>query len=209
MQITEVFVGRAIWFLDTTKLNPSRVPLGEMMARMKDRYRFQIFPTRLEDLDAAKGLAYQHGVFTFTKQIGVSLYIYNNGWIADTLDSTEASNAFLVDLAAWLSKDLGMRDAGELLTETRYDSQVEFESDINFASLTKLSEFTSLLRSTTKATSELSALLFRAEKGSVNFSVERRDNVAFAEKKYFSKALLPTTEHLRLLQEFERIFTQS
>jgi hypothetical protein len=36
------------------------------------------------------------------------------------------------------------------------------------------------------------------------FSIQRRDNTPFSEKKYFSDAPLPTDVHLRLLEQFEK-----
>lgn len=71
----------------------------------------------------------------------------------------------------------------------------------------KIRLFSELLRTYTQNPTEQSwALLFEPDGGNTSFSFERRVNVPFANKQYFSKALLSTRKHIELLDHFEEIF---
>jgi hypothetical protein len=208
METVEIRLARSIWFIDIQSLNPAGLALGPIHSALKERYKFLVFPTTPDQFDLAKGVKYEGGEFTFEgKKIEVSLTVYGNGWVGDTATSTEATDAFLNDLVEWLVTN-GLRPAKDVVTNTLYDSHIVLKSHINLTqSCEKLSSFVKLLKEHShNQTEETWAFVFEADNTKFpTFTFERLANVLYSENKYFSKAALPTSTHLQLLKDFERI----
>jgi hypothetical protein len=212
MQLSEIILARTIWFIDLKFINPVGLAWGPIQSAMKERYKFLVYPVVPSDFDLQKGTKYEGGEFEFNgDKIAVSLTVYLNGWSVDTQVSTEASDAFLADLSAWLSKSFKIRE-GNWVSRILYDSQVGFISEVRLSeSLNKLKAIKELIiNSSGNEQEDFTALVFGSDPASKNptiptFSFERRVNVNFSENKYYSKAALPTSEHIRLVEQVEAI----
>ena len=125
MKNISVLLARAVWFTDLQLINPSGLALGPIQATLRDRYKFLVYPTSPQELDITKGIKYADGEFGFEgKTIGVTVRMYNNGVAADTIVSTEASEAFLNDLTTRVTT-IGLRFPKDSITKIVYESQVE------------------------------------------------------------------------------------
>jgi len=215
MQVSEVVLARTVWLLNLKLLNAAGLAWGPILSSFKDRYKFLNYPTMPAEFDLTKGLRYAGGEFIFDgKQVGVGITIYNDGLVADSLVSTETSDAFLEDLAGWITGNFGFRPAQDIITRVIYDSQLELKADIDLTkSFDKIAAFSSILREFSgNPTEESSGFIFACDPSLPNytfptFTFERRVGVKFLEKKYFSKATLSTRKHIQVLEQFERIFS--
>src|SRR6266446_507238 len=210
MQIDEITLARTVWFVNFSAINPMGLAFGPISKMLIDRYGFLTYPTAPTDFDFSKGIAYGNGQFQFEgNSLAVGLTIYSTGWMGDSLVSTDASDAFLKDLASWAISHFPIKDPVQLITRYVYDSQLYLTSDVNItAASEKLRTFTDLLKKARGSqTEEVWGLLFNPD-GSTgySFSFERKANTPYAEKKYFTKAAVSTERHIKLLDEFEKLF---
>lgn len=209
MHIDQVVLARTVWLVNLQLINPLGLAFRPISDAFKERYRFLNYPVNPSDFDASKGITYTAGEFQFEGNlIAVALTVYNDGWVADTSVSTEASEAFLYDLSGWLTSAYAIKDARELVTKIAYDSQFYVTSELSLLDASKkIRTFTELLREFTgNVTEEPWALLFEPDGAATSFSFERRVNTPFSKKQYYTKAALPTSKHVELLTQFERIF---
>ena len=215
MQVAEVILARTVWLLNVKLLNAAGLAWGPILSSFKDRYKFLRYPTTPAEFDLTKGVQYGGGEFMFNgKQVGVGITMHSDGLVADSLVSTETSDAFLEDLAGWITGNFGFRPAQDITTRVIYDSQLEFKSDIDLTkSFDKITAFSAILREFSgNPTEESSGFIFACDPGLPNptfptFTFERRAGAKFLEKKYFSKAILPTRKHIQILEQFERMFS--
>ena len=208
MNNRQIVLARSVWLFDLNEINPLGVALGPVHTALRERYQFLQYPSRPEDF-AKTEITYQQGEFS---GIGVNLFMYSDGLIADTRTSTETSDAFLNDLLTWAQDTFKFRYEQQLIKKKAYDSQVVFNSDVTILkALGRLEEFAKTLENLEpdRATSpqDVVAIAFRNEKDTArpSFTFERRDNTPFSENKYFSRAALSTKEHLHLIEEFEQL----
>ena len=211
MQDVEILLARTVSFIDMAALNPTGLAFGPIHAAFRERYNFLIYPTRPEQFDSTAGIVYKSGTFEFEgKNISVEMTLYGNGWLVDTHMSTEASDAFSQDLLNWLRSTYALKTE-KAVSRIVHESQLGFRSEVDLTKIKELRRFTKLLAGATKDISyEAWAFLFQGDNsnsGNPAFTFERRANVPFKERKYFSKAPLPTKVHLELIPEFEKIFT--
>ena len=136
MKITEILLARTVWFVDLQKLNPEGLAYGSIYSSLKERYKFLRYPTTPSEIDLNKGTHFGGGEFDYEgKKIGVGITVYNNGWAADSLVSTESSEAFLEDISAWLTDTVGLLQAKNFVTKIIYDSQLVLHSELELKKL--------------------------------------------------------------------------
>jgi hypothetical protein len=209
MKITEILLARTVWFVDLQKLNPEGLAYGSIYSSLKERYKFLRYPTTPSEIDLNKGTLFGGGEFDYEgKKIGVGITVYNNGWAADSLVSTESSEAFLEDISAWLTDTVGLLQAKNFVTKIIYDSQLVLHSELDLKKLcAKLKSFSSIVgKASGNPIEEVAGFTIGSGKYPyATFAVERRNNVEFSEMKYFSKASVPTSKHIYLLEEFEKL----
>lgn len=219
MELLSVNRARSIWLLPLVDLNPyGRYTLTKIPS-VAERYRFMQWPTKLEELDPAKGIKFTGGTFTKSDQtdIGVEVVIYSDGLIADTRSSTDDSDSFLDDLLKWHAEDHGDVPYQKILRRKLYVSELWVRPEKPLSSLHReLQTFSERLTALISDVSpfpiryEFSTIMFSAEPGRVSppapFRFERALDVPFDEERYFSVAPLPTSIHLQMLNEFEKIF---
>ena len=182
----------------------------EALERFRGRYTFTKFPTRLEDIDPAKGIELNEGKFGEIRIDRIT--VFQNGIIIDTRSSTEDSEKVLDDIIA-----LANEAFGAVIHPVRkgFTSQFIFQSNMRMLALHPIvPKIAETLTSHASAdfkhpfTFEPSALLFnvdlsQAKTAPAVFSIERRAEIPFAENTYFSNAPLRTAEHIEVIKQFE------
>ncbi len=208
MQVIDIVLARTVWFFDLKAINPSGLASGPVHTALKDRYKFLLYPSTVNDFDLTKGVKYASGEFLFDGRLrAVTLSVFNNGCVADTLVSTEASEALLEDSAKWLST-LGYEYAKKLVTTVGYESQVVIKSNIDlskqFANAQHIVSLISELSG--NPTLQVSGFVVGASDNYLKstFYLERRVTIPFSENQYFSTATLPTSKHLQILNALEK-----
>lgn len=210
MRVTDIVLARTVWLFDISRLNQKGIALGVVHRALLERYRFISVPKLgPESFEGKGGLTYGSGEFEFEgSPLSVGFTIYSDGWWGDSTLSTDVSDAFLNDVSQWLISTFSFRNPQELTTKRVYDSSLNLESDVLLMNMSdKVRLFSELLRTYTgNATEEAWAMLFEPDGGNTSFTFERRVNVPFSTKQYYSKALLSTERHIELLGHFEEIF---
>jgi len=210
MQVTEVILARIILFAEVRLLNSSGLSLQPIHSGLLERYKFLIYPTAPSEFDFTKGVRYSEGKFLFDdREIGVALTIFTDGWVVETLVSTEASEAFWNDVADWVTT-IGFISAKELVTSKVYESQVVAHSNLELGK--RFGEIQPLVKLIAELsgnpTEQMSGFYIGGDGARLStFTFERRTGVPFSENKYFSRAALPSSKHMRVLSEIEKILT--
>src|SRR6266567_5138979 len=104
MQITEIISAKSIWLASMSALDrQGGTAIGPIHRGLLERYKFMNHPISGPDvLTGSTGLIYKVGEFNFGgRLIGINLSIFNDGLVAETSVSTDATDAFLDDLSDW------------------------------------------------------------------------------------------------------------
>jgi hypothetical protein len=214
MEITAVMLARAVAFVEVQELNPKgQAYYPDIVAALVKRFNFRVYPTKPEDFDEAKGVQFADGKFaegTIDK-----LQIFTHGLIVDTRVSTDASEKLLRDTLVWAKSELGLHFEDRMIKRKGFGSQLTFESEMDLSQLNPVirrvsKSISSKLSGTLgqPATYEPTGILFNLDQSMSKlmpgiFSIERRVEIPFSEKKYFSNAPLATQDHIDLLVDFE------
>jgi hypothetical protein len=214
MQLASVLLARATAWIEPIDLNPKGSAFYPEIAKaLVARYRFQQFPTKPDDFDETKGVKFALGKIGDSAIDQVVIYAY--GIVLDTRASTAESRRLLEDALQWASKELGLVYQPSMIKRWQYASQVTFYSDTGLT--TNCPAFRNLAENVKKSVQDVMGENLNHELTGVlidydqlerkhplgRFSIQRRDNTPFSEKKYFSDAPLPTDVHLKILQQFE------
>jgi len=215
MQLSAVLLARIFFFLETNDLNPrGKAFFPDVIRALVERYRFQKFPQRFEDLDESKGVEFasgRSGATTIDKAV-----LYAEGISLDTRESTQRSAEVLEEILTWASEHYGLQYRKETVRRKAYVSQVTFVSEGPLLFVNPiLKDFGDRISDIVSQNLRLeckyapSALLISLDPESQRFpsgplSIEHRMGTPFSEGKYFSSAPVQTDLHLKLLEEFER-----
>lgn len=222
MKLETILLGRAIRLVRFIGRSGS-IYLHDANKALIERYGFIKVPTTLEEYDQGKGITFRHGKFLVDTAEGSrdvvidSFQIYNNGLIADTQSDTANADQFLDDVITWSTKTWGAMIHDSQPVEKIFLSNLE-------VSLAK--PLTSYLPSSVLLGGEISQYLTEyglqhepyeatgftlhfdktLSPNSVlsNFTLARRDGVAFKVGTYFSSAPLKTADHIALLEKLEK-----
>jgi hypothetical protein len=217
MNVLFVGLARTIWLFELARLNPTGMSLRGVIEEIGKRYRFAKVPANQLDLDEKHSLAFKGGTFTGARSVPiiVSLNIYNDGFVADTMSSTDETTEFLNDLTKWLYDTYGLTVPKE--RRVLYLSQIDFRSDVSLTNINRrLETFAANLEAlgnTAEKHYEVGSIQFWTEDSSKSGSaapvkIERKVSAPFSAEHYFSQAPLPTTVHIELVNEFEAILKQ-
>jgi hypothetical protein len=214
MEITAVMLARVVAFIEVQELNPKgKAYYPDIVAALVKKFNFQVYPTKPEDFDETKGVRFAEGKFAGGTVDQVQ--IFTHGLILDTRLSTDISEKLLYDTLVWVKSELGLHFDERMIKRKGYGSQLTFESEMKMSKLNpvvgNISEAISSKLSATMGqavTYEPIALLFNLDQSVTKlmpgaFSIERRAEVPFSDKKYFSNAPLETQDHIELLKAFE------
>lgn len=168
--------------------------------------------------DAAKtGAKFQTGrVVAGTKEINIAeLSIFSDGFNAVTTDTVD-SDFVIDDLFGWLKQSLGFREpATKPIRTYQSDLVVDFDNDPSqafrlFTPLMKLIQ--QELESATGFPADVQFNRFglgsdpKLTRVATEFVFERRVGAPWTSKRYFCKAHMPTSAHIRALEQLDALF---
>lgn len=214
MEITAVMLARIVAFIEVQELNPKgKAYYPDIVAALVKKFNFQIYPTKPEDFDESKGVRFAEGKFADGTIDQVQ--IFTHGMMVDTRLSTEASEKLLYSTLDWMKSELGLHFEERMIKRKGYGSQLTFESEMHLSKLNpvvgNIAEVISTKLSNAMGQEvkyEPTALLFNLDQSVSKlvpgaFSIERRAEVPFSDRKYFSNAPLGTHDHIEILKAFE------
>jgi len=214
MEITAVLLARIVAFIEVQELNPKgKAYYPDIAAALIKKFNFQVYPTKPEDFDETKGVRFANGKFADGTLDQVQ--IFSHGLMLDTRLSTDVSEKLLYDTLVWAKSELGLHFDERMIKRRGYGSQLTFESEMKMSKLNpavgNISEAISSKLSASMGQAvayEPIGLLFNLDQSVTKlmpgvFSIERRAEVPFSDKKYFSNAPLETKDHIEILKAFE------
>ncbi len=218
MQLSAVLLARVLLFIESNDLNPRGAAFyPDIIRGLAQRYNFQKYPQKFEDLDESKGVDFELGKIDGHTIQKVTIYSY--GIALETTSSTRDSETLLQDALQWASKTLGLNYQPEMVKRKVYTSQVTFYSKVPLLFIDPILQdirvtVSKLVSENLKLECiyEPSGILLSMDPETQRipapaFTVERRVATAFSENKYFSSAPLPTEVHLALLEQYEKHMT--
>ena len=186
---------------------------------LAEKYGFLVSPGEDDVFDEEKGIVFEDGAWN---NIAIdSVTIFSDGIVIDTRSSTTDSEAIFNEALEWASTSYGLTYKPEMVSRKRCVSEVVIRSVAALSGLNRgLEIFSDQLSAALNNFAnidtkfELNSVGFHYDASELKiatapFKIERLENVAYSDNKYYSVAPLPTEEHLRLLEEFEMILTQS
>lgn len=211
MNLSSISLARATILVEAESLDPKgRAFLPDVLQAFGSKYTFAKVPQKFEDIDPQKGIKFEMGK---ARDVVVdSLTIFKDGLVVDTRSSTEDSESVALDLIAFAAQAFGatVKPTRKLLI-----SQLVFTSALNLSLLHPALEI--MAKKVSDAVSETTGQRFDFEPSAIMFSpdysltklsparftIERRAEMPFAEKTYFSSAPLRTAEHIALVEQIE------
>jgi hypothetical protein len=220
MKLKSVITARAIWLFDIQDLNPKGKSIfPDLFEWLKEQYHFGKFPKAIDDRDQHGGWAFSDGDFQVKEEIFIAadLAIYSDGLVATTHSSTSDTEAFMENVLESACKDFSLVFDPQMVRRKMYLSEINVTAEGSLSVINPaLSEFARQISSalsldgaqefqpvgisfgSDQTITPISKQLF------TGFSLERKIGAPFSENRYWSKAPLPTDQHLSLLEEFER-----
>lgn len=218
MELLNVVTARSVWLFDPAEMNPTGKKITPyLFLWLQQTYGFEKIPSSATDTEE-NALVFSRGTFK-TKEgvdIGVTLKLYNDGVIAESVSSTQYTDYFINQVIRLSSEEFALAYNPTMIRYKLYLSEVHFHSNKKLIGLNpKLSKFalkiTDCLPEGIKRSYEVSGMQFGPGPAIPNlklspFQVERKIDTLPEEGKYFSRAPIETENHLRLLEEFESVF---
>jgi hypothetical protein len=224
MKLIHVKQARSVWLFDIQDLNPRGKDFGEeLIDWIKDAYSFAVAP----DIDKVltspnlptSGLVFQRGRFQAREDSFVeivSLTIHNDGIVVDTTSSTQEADRFISDLMESAAKEFGLAYEPEMIRKRLYVSTLIVRLEIAMASfhpgLTAFAERVSVaLENGPPSNFQLAGLGFWTDPNDSGvhrtFTVVPQAGKLLSEHRFYSEAPLKTEDHLRLLEDLEKVLT--
>jgi hypothetical protein len=229
MKIIHVKLARSIWLFDLQDLNPSgKDIIEELVGWIKEGYDFKIAPDPAAAMSANRaplggpgnqgpsGILFQNGRFQAREEVFVeisSLTLFRDGIVVDTPSSTLHGDQFAQGLLQTAAQQFALQYDEETVRKRLYVSELIVRSDLSLDVVNpRLTAFASRIREAFFQGSgtqlQAGGISFWSEPNDAGehriFSIERQLGKAFSERRYYSRAPLPTDEHLRLLEELEQ-----
>lgn len=215
MNVLYVGLARTIWLFDLGLLNPTGMSLKSVVEGITQRYQFSKAPKNETDADEQKSLAFKGGTFTGRRKVPlfVGLNIYTDGFVADTMASTDDSTEFLDDLARWLNETYKLAVPKHTVA---YLSQIDFQSEVPLTGINpRLKSYVEILQKQVASTSPLdvTSIQFWTEDFGkpgtpAAIRIERKISAPFSANHYFSQAPMSTRSHMESLTTFEAMLTE-
>jgi hypothetical protein len=216
MKLVTVNIARSVWLFNTGDLNPRGLDLNPILAAVKQRYRFKVFPNP-DEIRSAPHVQFGEGAFALSDgghQIEISKFtIYSDGLVAETRHSTTATDKFLGDLLAYAVGDWQLAFDPRVIKRRAYVSDLVVSADRRIEEATeKVARFSKILSEQyDDGAKEFHNLGFRlgTDPGSpgvaVTFIFERQAGVPFSEERYYTQAPFTTEKHMDLLNQLEGV----
>ena len=190
----------------------------DAVAKLRDRYSFLRVPNAPEEFDLSKGVRFNHGKFrSSTGQITIDLFQYwPNGVLAQSNATVEATSEFLRDLVEFTAKEWGFELMGENPSHF-CESHLVVQSEIDLCALVTVPKIIAdtinaemVKRGfphqyiTSRFDLHFDPVQFRRPVFPT-FAIERRIQEPFTANQFWTRAPLPTRDHLVLLESLERL----
>ena len=216
MKLVNIRSARAIWLVPLNDLNKRGRFLLPAVGGLIERYSFQKPPSEESLVTSPTKVAFEVGSFNSADgvPIYVNLTVHDDGFVVDTRASTEEADRFLQDALAWLSSEFQLPQVSDLAVRKLFVSEVTVVFDHKLAVFHPAMErFSSSLNfKTFSKPLALSRIVFSSDpsesKQTASLRIERELDTPFADNRYYSYAGTTTTEHLALLEAFERAAQQ-
>jgi hypothetical protein len=220
MQLLAVRTARFIAAITTEELNPRGLVIyPSLIEGLIAKYDFDTYPDDDAELDETKGIVFENGNWN-----GILIdivTIFGDGIVIDTRSSTKDSEAIFNEAMEWASKSVGITYSPDMVSRKIYVSELVLRSEVGFNSLNPaLESFSEKLSNTIGlyagqvSNYTLNGVTFSYDSSHLNtsvapFRIDRLEKAAYSENKYYAVAPLPTEEHLKLLEEFEAILSNT
>jgi hypothetical protein len=227
MKLIHVKQARSVWLFDISDLNPKGEDFAEELVNwIRDSYSFVVTPD-FRDVVAkagagnAVGLIFKNGRFQTAEGSFIeitSLAIHNDGIVVDTTSSTQEANRFIADLLSNAAKEFGLAYDPQVVRKRLYVSTLIVKSEMALSAIHPgLAEFaeriSANLRNGPAPSFQLAGLAFWTEPNDSGvhktFTLMPQAGKSFSEHRYYSEAPLQTEDHLRLLEDLERVLAHS
>ncbi len=215
MRLTAIMLARILAFVEVQELNPQgKSYYPDIAAALVRRFNFQVFPTKPEEFNEQTGILFSDGKFSEGSLDRVQ--IFTHGILLDTRIDTDVSEQLLRDTLLWARSELGLHYDEAMIKRRAFLSQVTFESEMKLHKLNPvLGSISNMIASKLAGSMgqtwnyEPTGIILNLDQTVSKiapgpFTVERRIELPFADKKYFSAAPLSTQDHLAALKEFEK-----
>jgi hypothetical protein len=218
MQLINVGLARSIWLFDINDLNPTGKSIfPEILVWLGEKYKFQIFPKSLSDLDKEKkGYIFTAGEFqTDENSVTVNLSIFSDGIVAETWASTEKSDVFVEEILRSAATKYGLAVQPDTIRKKQYISEVTVRLDHHLNNLNpKITSFCDRINKFFVRHNlppfEITGMAFAPDTSASAYKppgllIERKMGVPFTENRFWSKSPFATKDHLLALEEFETL----
>ena len=188
-----------------------------MFRWMGEKYSFQTFPKSNTDIDQeTKGFVFKFGIFQSDDgPINVNFSFFNDGINAESWASTEKTDAFVEDVLTSAALKYGLVYGPDTVRTKWYVSEVTVRLDHPLKSaaprMTGLCDtMTEIFQKHGLPAFELTGIICAPDPTGKaykppSFYIEKKIGVPFSENKYWTKSPFSTSEHLRVLRDFEQM----
>jgi hypothetical protein len=215
VKIASIALARAIAFLEPDELNAKgKLRLFDVVPSVVKQFDFQSYPTKAEEFVLENGVKFGEGR---VEGLVVNMLTLFPGIITvETRSSTDEGKSALENILTWGREELGLTYEIGAIRRWAYVSQVIFYTDFPI-----LEAINPSLNRLAKKTGDFVDGLFeegityevakiavghdplKRKTGIAPLSIEHRANTRFGDNKFFSEAPLPTSVHIKFLEELE------
>jgi hypothetical protein len=192
-----------------------RLYLPKAVQMLAERYKFAGVPRTLEELSGER-ISFKHGVFNDT--VVETFDVFNDGVVASARAPSDILDGFVRDLCDWMESAFGVQRVETHEINKNYESHLLIQSDAPLLrAIETLAPIQEMLSRSLKAATKLEARFQPFGLGiatdhalipglkPVAFRIERKATVAFDTNFYVSTAPLPSSEHIKILEQVERL----
>src|SRR5882672_9355450 len=134
MQLATILLARAIGHLELLDLDPrGGLYYPKFVKAIIERYQFQIFPKKPEDMDESNGVEFKDGIWD-----GVAIeemILFTNGFQVDTRSSTHDSRRLVEEGLEWFRDHFGMVYSPSMIKRWAFISSFTFHSEMSMTSI--------------------------------------------------------------------------
>jgi hypothetical protein len=214
MELATILLAKAIGYVEMLDLDPrGKLYYPKLVEAIVQRYQFQRFPTKPEEMDEGKGVEFNDG---YWDGLAVEkLVIYTNGLQVDTRSSTHDSRRLVEEGLEWFRDQFDMVFERSMIRRWAFISALTFHSEMSLNSLhpalqalaPKLAKSSAIFTGQ-EMDYEVTSIQMTFDHEKIkhpiaSFVLQRRSGTPFSENKYFSEAPMHTDEHIKALEEFE------
>lgn len=209
-----VVLARVLAFIPIQEILPGTVFVTDLLNAIGEKYRFQKYPTKRDEMIVKEGIEFVDGMSG--KTCIERLVIWDQTLVLETRVSTDASKEVLESILGWATSKFDLSYRSGDIKRFAYISDISFESDAKLLYIDPVLSWLSEQASAALTTIWQEPVEYRPtsikvghdpvlrQAGIAPFSIERRGLSRFADNKYYSEAPLPTALHLSLLEQFEK-----